>query len=359
MMEKLCLILSVAGSTNAATFQMKGVDSTIRMGNTFMQLFTEADLTPGFEAIIDNVDFHVNVPEMHTVLLNGMPSTCAGNWGRAPCVPFQAPANYPAKFFCGWQDANGERPEEVTGPYKPTLRFMEHNGETLGKEATLSCMGPSSMPNVDHAIELTVYFGSGDSRIALKHTGVGVDTRTINALKTNAPTSAPTAAPTEAPTAAPTAAPTPAPTPKPWPCRDTNGNNICRHRNWLFVNEPANYYTAKKYCEDRKGDLISLHNMGDQHAAQEMADRGGNGNLWTGVNDINAEGQWRNPDGSHPYTNWGPGEPNNSNNEDCVHIRGDTLLNDHQCGSPGDPSSGHHTYFACEFAPEDSAIWRT
>ena len=43
-------------------------------------------------------------------------------------------------------------------------------------------------------------------------------------------------------------------------------------------------------------------------------------NFWIGVNDISTEGTWRNADGSAvTYTNWQPGEPNNSGNkEDCA-----------------------------------------
>ena len=55
---------------------------------------------------------------------------------------------------------------------------------------------------------------------------------------------------------------------------------------------------------------------------------------WIGLNDIDTEGMFVWADGSSSsYRNWGPGQPDNSNEEDCVHLRADTLWNDLPCGS--------------------------
>jgi len=167
-------------------------------------VYSQDDLTPAFSSITDdNKGFDHGVQQMHTIVLDNIADTCAGSWGERPCVPFGAPAHFPAKFYCGWKDATAGT-EELTGPFKPTLHFIEHKELVLGKEARLACQGPASTRNAHHDLQLKVYFGDGADRIALKHVGLkGSDMVRVHE----------TAAPTQAPTSAPTAAPTPAPTP--------------------------------------------------------------------------------------------------------------------------------------------------
>ncbi|MEE4219349.1 MAG: IPTL-CTERM sorting domain-containing protein [Xanthomonadales bacterium] len=55
---------------------------------------------------------------------------------------------------------------------------------------------------------------------------------------------------------------------------------------------------------------------------------------YLGGNDIDVEGTWTWVTGEPwSFTAWGPGEPNNSGNEDCLHYRPDGLWNDIPCGT--------------------------
>ena len=65
---------------------------------------------------------------------------------------------------------------------------------------------------------------------------------------------------------------------------------------------------------------------------------------WIGLNDIDTEGTYVWTDGSDSnYTFWGDGEPNNGNDEDCVHLTGPkwndlrctTKLKCYFCGAEG------------------------
>jgi hypothetical protein len=63
------------------------------------------------------------------------------------------------------------------------------------------------------------------------------------------------------------------------------------------------------------------------------------GNYWIGLNDLAVEGTYVREDGTilnlaDPTQNFfGAGEPNNSGNEDCVHMRSDPRWNDLNCGN--------------------------
>eukprot|EP00978_Attheya_sp_CCMP212_P032574 scaffold127978_cov65-Attheya_sp.AAC.2 len=51
-----------------------------------------------------------------------------------------------------------------------------------------------------------------------------------------------------------------------------------------------------------------------------------------GLTDIATEGNWVWSDGSEvSFTKWGGMQPDNSNNEDCVHTYSGNLWNDNQC----------------------------
>ena len=53
---------------------------------------------------------------------------------------------------------------------------------------------------------------------------------------------------------------------------------------------------------------------------------------WIGLHDIDTEGTFGWADGNNSsYRNWAIGEPNQSGNEDCVHIFGSGRWNDLEC----------------------------
>ena len=60
-----------------------------------------------------------------------------------------------------------------------------------------------------------------------------------------------------------------------------------------------------------------------------------NPTFWVGLSDEVSEGDFRWRDGSpHTFSGWSPGQPDNGNNEDCVYIWGDNLMNDAPCTLP-------------------------
>ena len=55
--------------------------------------------------------------------------------------------------------------------------------------------------------------------------------------------------------------------------------------------------------------------------------------MWIGYNDISEEGNWIWADGSSSeYSNWGLGEPDDNNIEDCGVITASGTWNDISCG---------------------------
>ena len=62
----------------------------------------------------------------------------------------------------------------------------------------------------------------------------------------------------------------------------------------------------------------------------------GSSYIWIGLSDTDREGYWRWADGTYlHYTNWGPSQPNNYNNEDCVALHSeDDRWYDRDCGEP-------------------------
>jgi len=67
---------------------------------------------------------------------------------------------------------------------------------------------------------------------------------------------------------------------------------------------------------------------------ENLASLYGGGDYWIGFTDQGTEGSWYWYDGSPvSYTNWEPGEPNNSGwwGEDCAEMWGDGLWNDASC----------------------------
>ncbi|XP_078701529.1 macrophage mannose receptor 1-like [Branchiostoma floridae x Branchiostoma belcheri] len=81
------------------------------------------------------------------------------------------------------------------------------------------------------------------------------------------------------------------------------------------------YTWAMKACMAEGGRLAMPKDAGTQAFLNQLKNAvRNNADFYIGLNDQNAEGQWRFADGTAlgSYNNWNPGEPNNSGNEDCV-----------------------------------------
>lgn len=219
MRPVVCLAAASLGVVSAGSLEVRGADANVQMHNTFLKVWSQADVTPSFSAVMGESSMTHGLPLTHTVKLSNISPTCAGVWGETPCVPFDEPADYPKMFYCAWTDSDSGILTTTTGPYSPTLRTIkDSDGTVLAREARLACDGPvDGLRNEHHSQRLRVYFGDegSDQRVELTYVGrKGFDR--IGVIATAAPTMAPTNAPTHAPTLSPTNAPTP-PTPAPTP----------------------------------------------------------------------------------------------------------------------------------------------
>eukprot|EP00937_MAST-01D_sp_MAST-1D-sp2_P000414 g414.t1 len=123
-------------------------------------------------------------------------------------------------------------------------------------------------------------------------------------------------------------------------CMAAVDGSVCQVRTFHGVSSSKNWYDARDHCKAsyENGDLAAIRNQGDLDAVRAVY----GGHLWIGIEDHRIEGTWRNVDGTAPLLRWAAGEPNNSGNEDCVHLRsGANTYNDNGCSSA-------RLYFACQ-----------
>ncbi|XP_025089337.1 C-type lectin mannose-binding isoform-like [Pomacea canaliculata] len=120
-------------------------------------------------------------------------------------------------------------------------------------------------------------------------------------------------------------------------------------RNYVLFNDSClkmysvkqDYQTATMRCQTDGAHLFHLKSrVQDVPALVYLLDTMGKvlydtpDGLWIGVNDIEVEGQFLWSDRSPLLREnglWAPGEPNNSNNEDCVVVSNGIVFNDLPC----------------------------
>jgi hypothetical protein len=123
---------------------------------------------------------------------------------------------------------------------------------------------------------------------------------------------------------------------------DTDGDGVCDDsvpaictlRGSAFVCDDRNAAGAAALCASLGLSLPVFHNDGDQ---QSLVDDIGSRSYWIGLNDTGVEGTFVWADGTTfdfaTESNFNGGEPNNSNNEDCVETFGNEGWNDLNCGA--------------------------
>lgn len=95
------------------------------------------------------------------------------------------------------------------------------------------------------------------------------------------------------------------------------------------VDNNLNYANASAAANNAGGYLASISSAGENSFVRGLNTAGNN--LWIGFNDVANEGTWVWESGEAvTYTNWRTNEPNNSNNEDGLQLRGDGLWNDNK-----------------------------
>ncbi|XP_015260825.1 PREDICTED: ladderlectin-like [Cyprinodon variegatus] len=97
-----------------------------------------------------------------------------------------------------------------------------------------------------------------------------------------------------------------------------NGN--CYH----YVSMPMDWASAERHCMSMGGHLASVHNSKEYHQIQHVIREAsyGSNRAWIGASNAQKSSIWFWSDGSQfHYTNWCPGEPNNSlGNQHCVQM---------------------------------------
>lgn len=82
-------------------------------------------------------------------------------------------------------------------------------------------------------------------------------------------------------------------------------------------------------------DLASVHNLAEAETLGATKNEANLGYAWIGWHQPTNGADWEWSDGSPAaWVNWGPGEPNDVNQEDCTHVgvgAGGMQWNDHQC----------------------------
>nr|XP_002733534.1 PREDICTED: IgGFc-binding protein-like [Saccoglossus kowalevskii] len=99
---------------------------------------------------------------------------------------------------------------------------------------------------------------------------------------------------------------------------------------YKVIRGSMNWREAQTACEDIGYSLAEIRSKEDTYEAKQFHDED---ILWIGITDISHEGTftyWRG-DAALTYLNWAPGEPNNLDDEDCVHLWADGTWNDHDC----------------------------
>ncbi|KAM9449642.1 CD209 antigen-like protein A isoform 4-T4 [Clarias gariepinus] len=85
-----------------------------------------------------------------------------------------------------------------------------------------------------------------------------------------------------------------------------------------YFSEMKNWDESRQDCRERGADLVIINSKEKQEFIVEQLK---GSRTWIGLSDRDKEGEWKWVDGT-PLTsgNWGPGQPDNFNEEDCAEI---------------------------------------
>ncbi|XP_019912108.1 ladderlectin-like isoform X1 [Esox lucius] len=116
----------------------------------------------------------------------------------------------------------------------------------------------------------------------------------------------------------------------------TEYNSYC----YIYNSTARTWSQAEQYCLSLGGNLVSIHNAGENEAVKDVVFRATNSNpaIWIGGSDLYETKVWFWSDGTtFDYSNWSSGEPNNGRGgiEHCgqTNYKGAGYWNDRTCES--------------------------
>ncbi|XP_072170097.1 alpha-N-acetylgalactosamine-specific lectin-like [Diadema setosum] len=107
---------------------------------------------------------------------------------------------------------------------------------------------------------------------------------------------------------------------------------------YRVIGSPLNWLDAGTACRNYGGELASIQDGAENTFVYDLwrtQTRSPSGGFWIGLHDRYTEGLYQWSDGTEvTYSNWDPKQPDNKNNEDCIHIiYGSLQWNDADCGT--------------------------
>ncbi len=126
---------------------------------------------------------------------------------------------------------------------------------------------------------------------------------------------------------------------------------------YKFYDAPLTWPLADRACEQLGGQLVSIDSPAENDAMAGILLKSAGGQeratCWLGFSDSGVEGQFRLQDGTPLlpplYTNWQPGEPDNSNGSEDAGAFNASFSNGRLIGQWVDANPGHMTPFICEW----------
>merc|ERR1711915_634686 len=90
---------------------------------------------------------------------------------------------------------------------------------------------------------------------------------------------------------------------------------------WFSSPRLSDWHVARTFCQDQGGYLAEITSMSEFSLLEQYL-LNYEITYWIGLNDKDEEGTWKWSESGveATWTNWGPGEPNDSYGEDCVNM---------------------------------------
>jgi putative hemolysin len=142
------------------------------------------------------------------------------------------------------------------------------------------------------------------------------------------------------------------------PDADDSGDEISWNgHQYRRIDQSKTWTEAKAYCETLGGHLATVTSAGEQAAVYNLVSGGDKNVYWIGGYRLNSDWLWVTGE-QWEYTNWAPGEPNNTVGgvsangvEDSLHIYRISEPDTNTIGKWNDmPNTGYLNFYSLEYA---------